>query len=122
MKICFIDTDLGVFVSAKKIIDEQMGHVITVRCSSEEYLADLAESYQLVILDVDSPNERDKGVLKNIIAKSKVPIIVLSEIGSGANRLIRALQLGATDYLFKPIEDSRLISVINNQLKVRYIR
>jgi DNA-binding response OmpR family regulator len=122
MKICFIDTDPEVFVSAKKVIDEQMVNVITVRCSSEEYLADLAESYQLVILDVDSPNEIDMGVLKNIMAKLELPIIVLSEIGLGANRLIRALQLGTTDYIFKPIEDSRLISAIDNHSKVRHTR
>jgi FixJ family two-component response regulator len=62
------------------------------------------------------------GVLKNIMAKLELPIIVLSEIGLGANRLIRTLQLGATDYIFKPIEDSRLISAIDNHSKVRHTR
>lgn len=72
----------------------------------------------LIICDINMPYLDGYGVLKKLRQDSsiaKTPLIFLS---SDADSIARwqALQLGANDYLIKPIKINHLLQVINNQL------
>jgi DNA-binding NtrC family response regulator len=80
-------------------------YVCTTAASSDEALAHLAiDGYALVISDVQMPGRNGVELLREI--KSRYPdtaVIMVSGI-SRPQRIRDALQVGASDYLIKPIE------------------
>ena len=71
-----------------------------------------AEKPDLVILDVMMPNMDGLETIKRVREKSSVPIIVLSALGEEQDK-VRALNLGADDYLSKPFGVKELLARLN---------
>lgn len=71
---------------------------------------------ELVILDMGLPDIDGKEVIQLIRQTSQVPIIVCS-VRSNDNEVIKALELGADDYLTKPFNPSILIARVNANLR-----
>ena len=69
-----------------------------------------------VIVDLNLPDINGFEVIKEIRAFSKVPVIVLSVRSSEAD-IVRALELGADDYVLKPFHQLELTSRVNAQLR-----
>jgi DNA-binding response OmpR family regulator len=72
----------------------------------------------VIICDNNMPCLDGYGVLKELrkdLLIAKIPVIFLSSETDSVSRL-RALQLGANDYLIKPIRINQLLEAINNQL------
>ena len=70
------------------------------------------EFIDLVILDVMMPNMDGLETIKRVREKSSVPIIVLSALGEEQDK-VRALNLGADDYLSKPFGVKELLARLN---------
>ncbi len=71
-----------------------------------------------IICDIKMPCLDGYGVLKELrkdLSLAKIPVIFLSSEADSVTRL-HALQLGANDYLIKPIKINQLLEAINNQL------
>ncbi len=71
---------------------------------------------QLVILDLGLPDEDGFSVLKEIRSWSTVPIIILSVRNSEEN-IVKALDLGADDYITKPFNSSELLARIRANIR-----
>lgn len=72
----------------------------------------------LIITDINMPRMDGFGLIDAVRADdaySSVPILVLTT-ESGADLKARARKAGATGWIVKPFEDTRLISVINRVL------
>ncbi|MEQ4488196.1 MAG: response regulator transcription factor [Dehalococcoides mccartyi] len=69
-----------------------------------------------VIVDLNLPDINGFEVIKEIRVFSKVPVIVLSVRSSEAD-IVRALELGADDYVLKPFHQLELTSRVNAQLR-----
>jgi DNA-binding NtrC family response regulator len=72
---------------------------------------------QLIMLDLSMPHLTGEDLLK-IIGENypEIPIVVIT----GSNDIetaVRCMQAGASDYLVKPVEPSRLVSCIKNIIK-----
>ncbi len=74
------------------------------------------EKPALVVLDLMLPDLNGEEVCRQIRRVSSVPIIMLTAKGQLENRLT-GLQLGADDYLVKPISPKELILRIQNLLR-----
>ena len=61
----------------------------------------LAGTYSLVVLDVMLPELNGFDVLRQIRARSKVPVLMLTARGEDVDRIV-GLEIGADDYLSKP--------------------
>ena len=72
--------------------------------------------YGLVILDLMLPEVYGLDLLKDLRACSEVPVLVLSARSSAHDR-VRALQLGADDYLTKPFWPEELIERARARLR-----
>lgn len=74
----------------------------------------------LVICDINMPDQRGFDTLKMILDQSPTQaIIVLSEMGNTED-VIRAMRLGVSDYLIKPLDDMEMLTIsIENSLKRR---
>src|SRR5690349_19349290 len=75
-----------------------------------------SESPDLVILDINMPGASGFQVLEAIRAKSRIPIMMLTVRGEEED-LIRALDLGADDYLTKPFSPRTLLARIKALLR-----
>lgn len=76
----------------------------------------LSNAYQMVVLDIMLPGGDGRAVLRDIRAKSTVPVIMLTARGEATDR-ISGLEAGADDYLAKPFNAGELIARIRAVLR-----
>ena len=80
-----------------------------------------ADQFDLLLLDIRMPEMDGFGVMDAISplnADNLMPIIVLTAEQDMDTRL-KALEMGATDYLTKPFDKSEVLNRINNMLAIR---
>jgi two-component system copper resistance phosphate regulon response regulator CusR len=76
-----------------------------------------AEPYDLVVLDLRMPHVDGFAVLQRTLAtRPEQRVLVLSALGD-VDTKVRALQLGACDYLTKPFATAELLARIGAQLR-----
>lgn len=67
------------------------------------------KQYDLVILDIMMPVQDGIETIKQIRAKSNVPVIMLTAKGETFDKVL-ALELGADDYIVKPFDPKELVA------------
>ena len=92
-----------------------------LRVTSAENASDMDEklaagNFDLVVLDVMMPGEDGLSVCARLSKNSGIPIILLTALGDGADR-IAGLELGADDYLPKPFNPRELLARIGAVLR-----
>jgi DNA-binding response OmpR family regulator len=75
-----------------------------------------AASVHLLILDLMLPGTYGMDVLKDLRAFSELPVLILSARNDSADK-VRALRLGADDYLTKPFWPEELIERVRARLR-----
>ncbi len=97
---------------------ENAGHQTRAVPSAEDALDVLQkESFPLIITDVSMPGMSGLEFLERLQAmESPPPAIVASGEGT-IDRAVRAVQLGALDFLTKPLEKERLVLTVQNALR-----
>jgi len=75
-----------------------------------------AESPDLVVLDINMPGASGFQVCEAIRTKSRVPVMMLTVRGEEED-LVRALELGADDYLTKPFSPRTLLARVKALLR-----
>jgi DNA-binding response OmpR family regulator len=76
----------------------------------------ISGGYSLVILDVMLPRMGGMELLKELRARSSVPVLMLTARGDDIDRII-GLEVGADDYLPKPFNPRELIARIRAILR-----
>ena len=95
----------------------EAGFELDVTDDGEEAVAlALSGRYGLVILDVMMPKMSGIEVLDRIRAQSRVPVLMLTAVSSGSDR-IRGLELGADDYVPKPSSPRELVARVRAILR-----
>jgi len=82
----------------------------------QEALAVSPEPFALLILDLMLPGAHGFDVLKKLRGASDVPVLVLSA-RNDAHDKVRALELGADDYVTKPFWPEELVARIQARLR-----
>ena len=83
-----------------------------------------AESFDLVLLDMEMPELDGFGVLEQMVGDGKlrdIPVIVTSSL-EGLQDIVRCIELGADDYLNKPVNPVLLKARINSSLEKKRLR
>lgn len=75
-----------------------------------------AEAPDLVVLDINMPGASGFQVCEAIRARSQVPVMMLT-VRSEEEDLVKALELGADDYLTKPFSPKTLIARVRALLR-----
>ncbi|MCC7013152.1 MAG: response regulator transcription factor [Planctomycetes bacterium] len=107
--------------------DEQLGAQIVAHLSEAGFaiqwlqrgdlaLAVTPREYELVILDLMLPGAFGLDVLKYLRSHSDLPVLVLSAKNDTAVK-VRALELGADDYVTKPFWPEELIARVSARLR-----
>ena len=102
---------------------ESEGHEAVKAASGEEALEHLAQDrdFDLVLLDLVLPGVGGWEVLEHLKTDGKlryVPVVVLSALDDKATT-IKALELGAEDFLTKPVDVERMLSRVRVMLRIR---
>ncbi len=102
---------------------ESEGHAAVMAASGEEALDRLAQDgdFDLVLLDLVLPGVGGWEVLEHIKTDGKlryVPVIVLSALDDRST-ITKALDLGAEDFLTKPVDVERMLSRVRVMLRIR---
>ena len=93
------------------------GFRVSVAGDGQEMRKVLADRrIDLVLLDLMLPGESGLALCREIRAKSRLPIIIVSAKGEEVDRVI-GLELGADDYLPKPFGTRELLARINAVLR-----
>jgi DNA-binding response OmpR family regulator len=70
----------------------------------------------LVVLDLNMPEEDGLSIIRDLKARSNVPVIMLTATASPIDRVV-GLELGADDYVAKPCELRELMARIRSVLR-----
>src|SRR6187399_3258425 len=70
----------------------------------------------LVVLDLNMPEEDGLSIVRDLKSRSNVPVIMLTATASPIDRVV-GLELGADDYLAKPCELRELMARIRSVLR-----
>ncbi len=102
---------------------ESEGYRTVIAPSGEEALARLGEDqdFDLVLLDMILPGLDGWEVLKHIKSDGKlryIPVVVLSAL-SEKEHALRALEVGAEDFLTKPVDVETMLSRVRVMLRIR---
>jgi len=116
-KILIVDDDtavtnyLMVFLVQSGIFEPA---VINDSQEVEEKLA--SGSFDVILLDMDMPIVSGMDILQKMRGKGdETPVVVLTGV-SDVNLAVKSMKLGAFDYLTKPVDEDKLLEVLDNAM------
>lgn len=120
-KIFIIDDDLKYISQITKILsdyDLKVGFSV----NAQDALDILATtSYDLIILDINMPRMNGFDVLKELKSSKTTKLIpvLMSSSDSDKESVLKAINLGADDYILKPVEEELLVNKMSDLLRIR---
>ncbi len=120
-RILIVDDNLEIRKSLMMILEQNNYFVYSFE-TGEEALEDIKENnYDIIILDVRLPGKSGMELLPDIRhIRPDIPIIVITGLSS-VNEAVKAIKMGAFDYLSKPFRTKDLLIVIEKALKWRSV-
>jgi two-component system, OmpR family, response regulator CpxR len=115
-RILVVDDDVELCELVQQYLGSQGFHVDAVYDGTTGVAESLSNSYDLVILDVMLPGIRGFEALRQIRAKSAVPVVMLTAHGEDVDRIV-GLEIGADDYMPKPFNPRELAARIHAVLR-----
>jgi len=117
-KILIVDDDVAVTNYLMVFLMQTERFETAVANDSREVKGMLqSEPYDLVLLDMDMPNMSGMDILRQMRAEGiKTPVIILTGV-SDVDLAVRAMKLGAFDYLTKPVDEEHLLETIDGALE-----
>jgi len=115
--VLVIDDDKVVRESIASYLSNN-GYRVVLAASNEEGIdAYHSSSPVLVIYDINMPDQKGFDTLTAIFNHSPTQAIIILSDGGNTEEVIRAMRLGVSDYLFKPLDDMEILSIsIENTL------
>lgn len=115
-KLLLVDDQPANLVSLEAILDDDDRVLIKANSGSEGLKILLKEDISLVLLDVQMPG-MDGFEMAELMRQRKdtqaIPIIFVTAISKEKQYVFRGYQVGAVDYLFKPLDPVILQSKVN---------
>src|SRR5262245_23462571 len=114
-RVLLIEDDDGL---GKQVADRlgRAGYTITWWRDGRRPTADDLAGIRLIILDLMLPGTYGLEILKHVRETSDVPVLVLSARNDTADK-VRALKLGADDYMTKPFWPDELLERVRARLR-----
>ncbi len=116
MKILIVDDDADLLALVGFALT-QAGYLVvkapTARAALQRYAA---EAPDLAILDINLPDGSGFEICEAIRTQSRIPVMMLTARGEEED-LVRALELGADDYLTKPFSPRTLLARVKALLR-----
>lgn len=99
--VCDDETDL------REMLQEYLqkrGYRVRLAGDAEELRAQIEEDTpDLIVLDINMPGEDGLSVLRRLRSDSEIPVVMLTAAGETIDKIV-GLEMGADDYLGKPVD------------------
>ncbi len=115
-RILLVDDDRELCALVEEYLGEEGYAVESVQDPVPGLEAACSGRYQLVILDVMLPRLSGLELLRQVRARSRVPVLMLTARGEEVDRIV-GLEMGADDYLPKPFNPRELVARIRAILR-----
>lgn len=115
-KVLLVDDDVELIEMLRDYLQRDGFAVDAVHEGASAIVAALSGDYAIAVLDVMMPGMSGIEVLRQIRAKSVIPVLMLTALGDDAER-IDGLELGADDYVPKPCTPRELAARIRAILR-----
>lgn len=108
-RILLVDDDVELSGMLAEYFEQEGFHARTASDGESGVAAALSNDYDIIVLDVMMPRMSGIEVLREIRAKSTVPVLMLTARGDDIDRIL-GLELGADDYVPKPCSPRELVA------------
>ncbi len=115
-RILIVEDDNNISEFINEVLVTYNYTTLTARTATEAIEIAKSGSPDLLLLDLGLPDFDGTEVIKNIRQRSAVPIIVLSARDLGEDK-VKALDLGADDYMTKPFDTPEFLARIRTALR-----
>lgn len=93
---------------------------LTITNSESEFQAEMsARQYDLVLLGVDDLSGAQMKLLENTVSKSPYTPIVIASASERAELVVKAMNLGACDFLVHPVSPERARTAVRRAIELR---
>ena len=116
MKILVVDDDPDLLALVGFALNQSGFAVIKATSVSSANQAFASEAPDLAILDINLPDGTGFEICESIRKRSRIPVMMLTARGEEED-LVRALDLGADDYLTKPFSPRTLLARVRALLR-----
>jgi two-component system, NtrC family, nitrogen regulation response regulator GlnG len=123
LPVLLVDDDPQLLHSASIVLRTSgVAHVITVE-DSRAVMPLLAEQeVGVLVLDLTMPHIAGQALLEQVVGDyPDIPVILMTATND-LETAVQCMQTGASDYLVKPVEESRLVSSVKRALELRTLR
>ena len=113
-RVLIVDDDVAV-TNYFRVFLMQTGLFEPTVVNDSRTVAGLLEEsrFDVILLDMDMPYVSGMDIMRTMRAKGDTtPVVVLTGV-SDVDMAVRAMKVGAFDYLIKPVEDDKLLEVID---------
>lgn len=115
-KILIVDDDRVVLSMVERLLGEAGYHTATAMTAEEGTQKLEQGNFDLLILDLQLPDDDGIELCRQIRARWLLPVIMLTS-RSEAGEKVRGLGVGADDYLTKPFEPEELLARVKAHLR-----
>ncbi|MDX1702570.1 MAG: sigma 54-interacting transcriptional regulator, partial [Melioribacteraceae bacterium] len=121
--ILLVDDEINLLNSFELTLIEN-GFDNTILCSDSRKVMGILEDSKisLVLLDLSMPHIRGEELLQKIAHNHPDIYVIVVTGDTEIETAIKCMKLGAYDYIIKPVENNRLINVINKTLEIRKLK
>ncbi len=116
-RILVVDDEPGIRAALHQLLEYEGYAVLQATSGAEALETYAAKSPHLVLLDVKMAGIDGLAVLKKLRAQDPAAIVVMISGHSTISTAVEATQLGAHDFLEKPLDTDRVLVTIRNALK-----
>ena len=116
VKILVIDDDEGSTDQLKYLFEAGSAQIIAANSGEEGIELVKEQNPDVIILDLMMPEKSGWEVCKTVREFSQVPILIYSAADT-PGAVVEALDVGADDYLTKPVSGSTLMAHLNRLLR-----
>ena len=124
-RILIADDDPSVVAAIDLLLREEGYATLTANDTQQIVFHTQKKSYDLILMDMnyqlDTTSGQEGLEIIETIRKMDENVAVVAMTGWGSIELsVRAIKIGANDFIEKPWDNTRLLSVIKNQLALKY--
>ncbi len=123
-KILMVDDDEDVLLAAKMLLKKQNHHVIIEKNPNKIPFLLNNDTYDVILLDMNFSKDITSGKegfhwLEQILNHDPSTVVIMITAFGDVEMAVKALKLGATDFILKPWQNEKLVATIATAIKLK---
>jgi two-component system response regulator HydG len=124
-KILMIDDDEDVLLAAKMLLKKQNHQVLIEKNPNKIPFLLHNDTYDVILLDMNFSKDITSGKegfywLEQILGHEPNAVVIMITAFGDVEMAVKALKMGATDFVLKPWQNEKLIATINTAIKLKH--